>query len=255
MAKFKDILSNTTGNLKILPILHSCDGYGFRDILQSKTLKTSICDVFGQEFLYAYYGIPSYRKKLDEATNNLAFFPVCFILDYSKLPNIHKIHPFDTGAFIKIPEIKKDHFYPKMDIKDFELNSDIIEASKVVEKFYSTNYNYLRNQPTAVKNNFQSSELEAQSYISLISDTSNSRYDNRASTIELIFDKEINLTKESLVQVILPSDMLDEYKNILFSDFDIQNPIGYYSLKSNPQENFGAIYNEFMKYVIQNKLS
>jgi len=60
MARFQEVLKDVVGNLKILPILHSCDGYNFRSILEDEYLKPNMCEVFKDDYLYTYYGIPSY---------------------------------------------------------------------------------------------------------------------------------------------------------------------------------------------------
>ena len=115
MNYFKEILSNIEGNLKVLPILHTCDAYDLRNIIQDKEIRTAKCDVFeGKEYLYTFYGIPSYRKKEKLATGKLAQFPVCFVLCYDKLPTISRLFPFDTGVFIQNNGLKEKYLHPKM---------------------------------------------------------------------------------------------------------------------------------------------
>lgn len=250
MTKFKEALINVDGNLKILPVLHSCDGYGFRSILESGYLKPDMCEYFNKEYLYAYYGIPSYRKSFKDSTNNPVFFPVCLILDYSKLPSIDRLHPFDTGAFFKIPEIKNDFFHSKMEISDFELDANIADASRVVKKFYADNKNYVENKPFAKTEDFRQTEFEARSYTSLISSEANTKYDNRVSTIELIYKNPIQLNGGALMQVIIPHSFLDDpfIKTKLTNDFKIDSPLTYYTLRGNPREYFGSIYNEYRRF-------
>ncbi|MCW3123184.1 MAG: hypothetical protein JWQ38_2676 [Flavipsychrobacter sp.] len=250
MARFQQVLKDVDDNLKVLPVLHSCDGYGFRAILESEFLKPDLCDFFNVEYLYAYYGIPSYRKSIKEATKNNAFYPVCFILDNSKLPPMDKLHPFDTGAFFKIPEIKADFFHPKMEIADFELEAKINEASKIVKKFYTDNINYVENRPFAKVDDFMQTEFEARSYAALISSEANTKYDNRVSTIEFIYKNSILLNTGALIQVIMPHAFLDDVfiKTKLNDTFNINVPLTYYTLKGDPKEHFGSIYNEYRKF-------
>ncbi|MEZ4859045.1 MAG: hypothetical protein R2781_09565 [Flavobacteriaceae bacterium] len=256
MSRFNDSIKNVDGNSKILPILHSCDAYTFRSILESEILKPKLCPNFNEEYLYTYYGIPSYRKPLEEATKNLAFFPVCFILDYNEIPKLSRLHPFDTGAFFKIPEIKREYFHPNMEISDFELDPEIQNAVKVVEKFYTSNKKYIENSPSINADNFEESEFEARSYTSLISGQANTNYDNRVSTIEMIFNEKISLTIKSFVQVIMPNSFLGDFKIMskLKDDFKIPEPLTYYTLKGNPIENFGSVYNEYRKFIELNKM-
>lgn len=256
MKRFNKVLKDTKGILKILPILHSCDGYSFRSILESSNIETYKCKVFNEDYLYTYYGIPSYRKSSESATKNMAYFPVCFILNYDNIPKLDKLYPFDTGAFCTMPDIKKDHFHSKMDISDFELEPNIVEAVKIVEKFYNTNNKYLENDPCVRTCDFEETEFEARSYTSLISSEANTKYDNRVSTIELIYKQMILLNKESLTQVILPHNFLDDpfIEDTLITKFNIISPLTYYTIKGNPNENFGSVYNEYRKFAYSNNL-
>ncbi len=250
MTRFKEVLKDVAGKTKILPILHSCDGYGFRSILGAEYLKPGMCKVFNKEYLYTYYGIPSYRKSLEEATRNMAFFPICFVLNYSEIPDVDRLHPFDTGALFRIPEIKKEYFHPNMKISDFELDPNIFDAAKIVERFYTSNKKYVENIPSVKADDFEETEFEARSYASLISSEANTKYDNRVSTIEMIYKQKIPLCPKSLTQVIIPYNFLDDpfILNKLTNVFDIKNPLTYYTLKGNPIENFGSVYNEYRKF-------
>lgn len=250
MSRFNEILKDVDGKIKHLPLLHSCDGYGFRSILESERLEPAMCKIFKEKYLYAYYGIPSYRKSLEEASKNMAFFPICFILNHRNIPDLDRLHPFDTGAFFKIPEIKNEYFHPKMELADFELDPSIRNAVRVVEKFYSTNKKYIENNPSVSTSEFGETEFEARSYSSLISNEANTRYDNRVSTIEMIYKQFIPLNKDSLLQVIIPNSFLDDsfVRDKLIRAFDIDEPLTYYTLKGNPVENFGSIYNEYRKF-------
>jgi len=169
---------------------------------------------------------------------------------------LDRLHPFDTGAFSRIPEIQKDHFHPEMKISDFELDPDILEAVKIVEKFYSTNQLYIENTTCVNPENFRENEFEARSYASLISHNADTKYDNRVSTIEMIYKQKIPLNRESLIQVIIPHDFLEDpiFKDKLNNVFNITNPLTYYSIKGNPIESFGAVYNEYRKFADSKKM-
>ena len=252
--KFSDILSGVNGKLKVLPILHTCDAYGFRSILDSKELQPQRCDVFDKDYLYAYYGVPSYRIKTNAATNNLSLFPVCCILDYEKVDNLIKIYPFDTGAFMKMDEIKKQHFHPKMKLENFELIPNIKNAVRVVEKFYKTNLNYIKKRVQIKSENLDPVNFEAHSYFSLITDGALSKTDDRVSTIELIFNNAITLSKDTLINIILPSSFMDDKKisKTIRDDFNISSPFVYHTVKGDPQEYFGLIYNTYLSFVERN---
>ena len=256
MSRFSDVLKGSDGRLKVLPILHSCDGYGFRGILESGTIDITYCNVFEKDYVYAYYGIPSYRKSSEDATKNKVWFPVCFILNYDFLPSFSKMYPFDTGGFMTNDKMRGKYFHDKMGVSDFELGRDIIDAARVIQVFYGGNEKYIRNEPCVGADFFGDLDFEARGYASLISSESRGFYDNRASTIEIIYDDSIHLNKESLVQVVIPESFLDEdiVLESLSDEYEIKSPLTYYTIRGNPVEYFGVIYNEYMRFVISNDL-
>ncbi|WP_298514226.1 hypothetical protein [uncultured Kordia sp.] len=256
MKFFKEALGDGNTSLKILPILHSCEAFDFLSILESRQLKPYKCDVFKKDYLYAFYGIPSYRKLIQGSKGNASYFPVCFIMDYDKIPDMSRLHPFDTGAFSKLSNIKEDHFHEKVGITHLELDPSIEEAKKVIKKFYKTNENYVLHKPKLSLDDVSLLNQPAYGYTSLINDKSSTKYDNRVATIELIYSENIELDSSSLLQVIAPKSYLaeDEIKEILTNDFGIIDPIGYRTIKGNPLEYFGAIYDKYLDFTEQNNL-
>ena len=256
MNKFKEILNTVVGDLNVLPVLHSCDAYSFRSIIESNVISISMCDVFNEKLLYAFYGIPSYRKNTERATKLMPNFPVCFILNFNNLNVFDKLYPFDTGAFFKIKSIKADYFHENMDIDDFELEPSVESAVKVVKKFYLKNKKYLDNDPVVKVNDFDVMDYEVRSYAALISAENNSDYDNRVSTVEVIFRNNIVLSKDSLMQVIIPNSFLDDQviSDKLKKEYFIKDPMGYHTIRGNSVEYFGVVYNKYYDYIINQGL-
>jgi len=166
----REILPNKAPVIKTLPVLHSCEAISLLNILESAELKTSHCDVFDKSHLYAFYGIPSYRKTSLSPRGNPGYLPVCFIFDYDKIPDLDKLYPCDTGAFAKLPAIKEKHFHLNTKLENLELESSIDDAKKLIDVFYDTNENYILHKPTTTTEKVDPSKFNSWGYASLINE-------------------------------------------------------------------------------------
>lgn len=249
MSSFQNTLQTEVEDIISLPLLHTCDAFGFRNMLQDLKLIPQECDVFNSKLLYTYYGVPSYRINFNNATVNTAYYPVCLILDSTKINQFHKMYPFDSGAFIKKSEIKEQFFHSKTNIVDFELDADISSAKKVIKTFYETNENYIDENP--ISKSFNAMDFEALGYQNLISNQQSSKVDNRASSIEIIFNEDIVLDKNILKQLIVPNCFKDDVKakTLMNDNFGIDNPIGYETFRGMPSEYFGLIRSKYIQYL------
>lgn len=250
MNKFSEIILDVEPKIELLPLFHSCDTYGLRAILEDKKLITHQCDVFTSEkLLYCFYGKSSYRISLDGATNNLAYFPTCFILKTEALPKPRKVYPFDTGAFVKLDEIKKEFFHKNMDVNDFIVGHNIDSARALVETFYSTNRNYFNVAPTISEDDIPPFNLEARSYLQLIKEKRQARFDDRLSSIEIVFDEDIQVNEATVETIILPGAFYDDrqIKNKINNELQISSPILYNTHRGNPIEFHGLILSEIEK--------
>ena len=256
MKNLKDFLTNPVPSIKTLPILHSCEAINLQSILESGKLNPSACDVFHKDYLYAFYGIPSYRRNKPGATANPGYYPVCFIIDYDHTKGLNRLHPCDTGAFEKIPSVKADHFHEDIKIEDLEMDPNIDEAKKLIGKFYLNNNNYIRQMPKLNPDQVGVVNNCAWSYASLINDKSLTNYDNRVATIELIFASELLLNDSNLIQIILPALYFDDpdIESCLVNKYKISAPLIYETIKGSPNEFFGTIYNLYLNFVKSNNL-
>lgn len=249
-SKFQEALVEDVNDIISLPLLHTCDAFSLRNIIDNMALHPQLCDVFSLDLLYTYYGLPSYRSNYSLATTNPALHMVCIILDSEKIKEIHKVYPFDSGAFEKLAEMKGTYFHPKNNILDFELDNSLDGAKRVIKTFYETNENYLSQTPKFYEN-FSPFDFEAINYQNLINQKGNSILDDRTSSIEIIFDKKIPLTKDTVKQIIIPNVFKDDIKirSLIKDKLDIDDPIGYSTFRGNPRDNFGVIRNEYFNFV------
>jgi hypothetical protein len=250
MSKFQDVLINEIDGIISLPLLHTCDAFSLRSILESMTLIPKKCDVFNLDLLYTYYGLPSYRTNFEKSTINPAYYMICIILESDKFSDFYKIYPFDSGAFEKLPEMKERFFHHQSDILEFEIESSISSVKKVIKTFYDTNDNYIAQNPQITKE-FSQFDFEAMSYSNLINNKTDGILDDRASSIEIIFDRNIPLNKNTVKQVIIPNCFKDDPKimSLLKDNFNIDIPLGYNTHRGSPKEFFGLIRTEYLNFL------
>lgn len=257
MSKFQETLKNDIDGLITLPLLHTCDAYSLRSIIENKRLIPQKCDVFeNSDLLYTYYGVPSYRLNLEGSTLNPAYHMICIILETSYFKNIHKVFPFDTGSFVKFKEIKETYFHHKTNVLDFELENNIDSAKKVIKTFYNSNKNYLSKNPQDSIGQFSQFDFEAIGYSELISERNHNKFDDRESSIEIIFDKELNLNSSSVKQIIIPNRFADDKKimSLINQNFNIETPIVYDTVRGNPNEYIGLIRSKYLEFINKDEL-
>lgn len=249
MSRFSDALMTDVSDLQFLPLLHSCKAIVFRDILESNRLKLQPCEILNEELIYTFYGVPSYRSKHKQYSQDLANFLVAIILDTNKINDkIYRSFPFDSGAFC----LKKmENFFDEYNtLEDFDLKNNSYDGAKMVVKtFYDNNENYLKNIP--VIKEFLPSQFEANSYMNLISRRNTGDLDDRASSIEILYNNYIELTAETVHQIILPLKLADDpgIMSSISSNYNISNPLTYDTFRNSPSECIGSIRTEYNKFI------
>ena len=242
-------VNNTTSNLDSLPINHILETYAFRELIMgSPTLKTNLCDVFNEQLLYFFYGIPSYRLSKNNKSSKLSsLYPVCIVLDIYKCGVPHRIIALDSGGFDN--NIFKDFFHEKTSLDDLSLYPTIETGKKFVAAFYGNNKNYLYNNPLDdIKHNPLEFELEG--YIELIRTKQISNYDDRASTLEMQYTQDIELDKTKVKLVVLPAILMDdpEVKKLLEEDWE-STVETYTTYRANPNEFMSTIKTKVLDFI------
>ena len=190
-------------NIEILPLTHKKDWFTADQTIENGIIDTQLCDVFGENLEYLFYGRPAYYVSYNiETRSDDTYLPVCFVLNPQKI-KIHYIFPFDTGAFAnKMYDI---FMHEKMDINSFQLPQSIDFVKDFIYLFYENNDNYYKSKPAKqIASNDLPFEIKA--YQNMINNTGATSYDSRCRTIEIITREKINLN-ESLEAIILPTDM------------------------------------------------
>lgn len=232
----------------LLPIMHTCDCYGFRGILEAGQLDPAPCKVFsGEPLVYLFYGRPAYRPSLlGEATSHGAFMPVSIVLREDTVPVPKRIYPFDSGAYAH--GLFKDHIHPRMSMEDFQLSPGLDMPARLVTQFYGSNENYYLGQPHSQE--IPPLEFEVALYYNLISGKAKTHYDDRRSAVEVQTDAPIPLNKETVLLVVLPTIFLDvpDIRRKLLADWSAQVRT-YHIRHSNPNEHIGYVNEEVRTFL------
>lgn len=228
MKTFQEFLSDDISDLKTLPLVHTTIGIDFLEIIKSKEINLFPCDVLKENLIFTYYGKAEYRPKESHNVNNATYPLVIFIFNTDVLLDIYGVYPFDTGAYVKIPEIKERFFHKKINVNDFKLANEIESAKKIIKTFFGSNENYI-NLETIYKKAFNRLDFQVDGYIKLLNDDTCNTYDNRVKTIEVSHHKKIKLDRNVLKQIILPTSFYEDEdaKRIINDDFGISNPLTY----------------------------
>lgn len=188
---------------KLLPFLHSCEGYNGKKIIESNELKASHCKVFDKDLLYFFYGKPSYpvgEKNETKRTDDL-YCPVCFIVNPKKVP-IYRVFPFDSGAFDE--NRYKDFLHRDMKIEDFELENNVDAILSYITTIFKNNKNYIDG--VACKK--ESDYLEIESFLNLLNAKGAFDIDERANTVEIISKESVSI-KDVVECIILPESLME----------------------------------------------
>ncbi|KWV61240.1 hypothetical protein AS156_00025 [Bradyrhizobium macuxiense] len=203
--RLRNLILKQNSSRPLLPLVHTTDVYRLTNVLEDGVLEPRECDVFkGEPLLYFFYGRPSYRVNANEGATGLDhYLPVCLIFRSSAVTPIKRIFPFDSGGFHK--EFYADAFHKDMDLDDFGLEPDIDTPGRVISLFFESADAYLRAR-SAPSVSLDPSELEAKSYLALISHRLSNTMDNRVSGIELQFEGPLKI--DGAVNAIILPDTL-----------------------------------------------
>lgn len=187
-----------------LPLFHSCDGFTFREILESRKLLPSECVVFRDEkLLYLFYGRPAYKDSNPLSHKLGHLLPMVFVLKNSIGIAGKRVAPFDTGAFKR--GLFGKYMHPKMRIEDFLLSPGVEGIRKTISYFFGSNEKYVKGEPKS-EVNCDSMDFEIRAYHSLITGVIPEEADDRKASIEIQLDHEIPLTSDTVQAVICPKE-------------------------------------------------
>ncbi len=228
-------------------LTHCAPGHSAIKMLESQTLKASLCRVYGVDLLYMFYGRPAYKTSVGILPNGmLELAPVCLILDPKMVRQAVRIMPFDSGGY----KHYKDILGVKFTLSEFELGNRRITPPRMVGAFFDNNRNYYDQNYLAKNDGIPLAGLTARAYTRLIKDQTVRSYDDRGSTIEIQFDKDVPL-KPVLRAIVAPTAFFDDpsVKKAL-RPFNKVVPVPYKMYGRNEPSGFAyALYDYVDRYL------
>ncbi|WP_206992281.1 hypothetical protein [Hyphomonas sp. KY3] len=246
MPEFQNFVVGYSGQEKVLPVAHNCDVRCLVKNITQPKLNTAFRSEYSENLLFFFYGRPAYRLHPNLSASSIeAVHLVAYILDPEKMPPPHRIVAFDSGAMEA--DRYTDAMHPEFTKLDFEIGSDIVNASRLVSCFFGSNKNYLAGQP--INASIPATELVAKSYYALIQTPLASDVDDRKSTVEVQYNSEIKLEADNVLAVILPGQLLDDSKIENFITHDLAaEPIPYHFYRARPSDDTRVVMELAFQY-------
>lgn len=235
--------------IEFLPLFHTCDLFRGRGYLKDKMIKPNeICDVFGEEITYLFYGRPAYRYMIGEDAKLMEYYPICFMLDINIDADISRIFPFDTGALHS--EMLNKFIHKDNKVDDFLLEADRSRIKDVVLKFFGSNDAYLNYK---IKGSLEIDpfDFESIAYKKMHDAFVSDRTDERRVTIEIQAGPKVSLDTGNLIAVIVPTQMMDSpfFKSFLHS---VQCDVATYDIDIwDPKTSFALVVKAAKDYIFR----
>jgi hypothetical protein len=195
---------------ELMPLTHIATGIGAEEIIRAGQVSPTDCEVFKEPLAYFFYGRPAYRLHGDGAVKVEAACPYCFIFDAALIKKAKAIHAFDTGAFSK--RLYKHILLDEMNIEDFSLERDERRPNRMIATVFSSMRRYFEGDTSKIPAPHMGAEpreFHARAYLQLLSSPGRNEPDDRICSIEVVFDKAVQLAG-NLRAVIVPHTLWGE---------------------------------------------
>jgi hypothetical protein len=214
--KFRDALSETATDLPPLPLVHTTSSPTFEFFLAdaSRRLEARNCKVYNEPLLYFFYAKPSFQPRDAEDTHDadmMQFAPVCLVIAAPSSIRPKRIMPFDSGAYSKGLLAKEGHAHHSLPKELFELQ-DPQAAQSIVSLFFGSNAAYYDERPIVPPPIDPRTNTCVETYFSLISRTGTNQGDSRLNSIEVQFDKDIELSEPGTVLAVAMAEGLFSHR-------------------------------------------
>lgn len=201
----------SAASLDQMHLLHSTPSSNIFDILNSGKLLAAPCKVFKQNLCYLFVGRPAFKWNSETEAKSWQL-PFVIVLRASAVPPVKGIYPFDTGAFQngRMPD-----YLTMFGLDAFSLGTDVGLIPSLIARFFSDNQRYALGRGLPTEEIVRTHTLgprhaQIQALAELYSDRSNTKIDDRAKTIELQIDRDIGISSENVLGIILPQQYADE---------------------------------------------
>ena len=164
-----------------------------------------------ENLIFFFYAKPAYKDPIGFDPMNL---PIIFIVETQNSPA--RIFPFDTGAFINNRFVHSlgNNYEAKYNLMDFQLIADIKKLGKYINSFWKNNISYYKDRLHIHKRIVPTENKDLVSLIKLIKAPITPFCDERKHTIELQFDKSMELNG-NLKAVFISQNIITKNPSIL----------------------------------------
>lgn len=198
----------------MLPLYHTCPFIVARHYIKKRRLLKTECDVFPNEHLvYLFLGRAEYR---DYKANHLKRYrPIGFAFNPKAIPKAKRTFPFDTGALYE----GKFKMLEDEIIKSFRthylLGEDLKNAYALINILYDSPLHYLtqniRDESKIKYDYVVEPEMDS---IKKLHSKDEKYADGRKSTIEVQLDTDIEFTADSVLRIIAPGIVVENYGDL-----------------------------------------
>ncbi len=234
---------NLPSDLK-LPWVHSSSAANLFDIIDAEKLLAVPCNVFkGDKLVYFFVGRPAYKMPAVENPSEWQL-PIVFVMRFQQPPNIKRVFPFDSGAFLtgRMP-----NYISMFPIAGYEMSRHPDLAGRLVSFFFKTQERYFFRRPAGdeemkVEHELDMRHAQILALAKLYRDRESATLDDRAAAIEVSVAEDVPLEKSSLLGVVIPN----EYKRLpgMVSSLKGVTQIieGYDLLPLGTDAHYGVVY-------------
>ncbi|MBE6586120.1 MAG: hypothetical protein E7645_06310 [Ruminococcaceae bacterium] len=157
-------------------------------------------------------------------------------------------YPFDSGAYEN--ELYKNFLHRRMNIKEFEIPSNIESIQKYITTFFGNNQQYIDGQALPLND---TGNRYVDALISLLAVRGGEKFDERAHTIEVICNESLCL-KDVVKCIVLPINLLrDETVLQYLKDNDIEYITYKVKPLVHPTKYYGVISEKVEEYIVSHK--
>lgn len=206
--RYLEFIQTATAAPPTLPAMHTCYGRNFVSIMDSGVINVGPDDpVIKKPASFFFYGKPSYKPRSDRLNRDTVWSALfTFILDYEELGCPDSMLPFDSGGYAPLYREHCEH----VEIDEFYLPKKVKSPPRFVTAFFGDNFAYYqRKLRPDLEKDLSALDLHSDSYRRICSMSHGTKFDQRASSIELHFVAPIKLSKKNFLGLVGPDTVLE----------------------------------------------
>lgn len=188
----------TTPAFLKLPFCHVASAKTILGFIEASKVSTQeVCDVFGEQLNYFFYGRAAYRPKELGATAVIDR-PAALILKPAAIASPRTIYPFDTGGF---PRYAKANGHS---LQDFALMPDLGDCERVIERHWASYQQYLFADLNGFHHRIDPNCFAVESYSDIVRETESEIADHRRSSIEVTSLLDVPVNIDTIIGIVIP---------------------------------------------------